>query len=296
MPDIDDLLKKGKVLIGMVHVGALPGAPFHKHAIDEIVRRAAEEAAVLAGAGFDAVIIENMHDRPYVHGVQGPEIVACMTRVGLAVREAARRNSEALPIGVQVLSGGNRESLAIAQAIGGRFIRCENFVFAHVADEGLLPTAEAGPLLRYRRQIGAEHIRVFADIKKKHASHALTADVSLADTAKAARFFGADGVVVTGVATGEPTRPEDVAAVSDSVDIPVLVGSGVAPESAARLLEHADGLIVGSHLKQFGFWENPLDADRCREVVRAARGGPRRSAEPARAVSERGRRTRKPVP
>src|SRR6185436_20680227 len=126
-------------------------------------------------AGFDALMIENMHDRPYVQGAHGPETVAIMTRVGLAVREAA----PGLPLGVQILSGGNREALAVALAVGGGFIRCENFVFAHVADEGLLERAEAGPLLRYRKSIGAEHIKVLADIRKKHASHAITADVTV---------------------------------------------------------------------------------------------------------------------
>jgi membrane complex biogenesis BtpA family protein len=288
MADIDTLLRAGNALIGMVHVQALPSAPFHRHSIDQIVDRAEEEAAALASAGFDGLIIENMHDRPYVHGSIGPETVACMTRVGLAVRAAARSAGEDLPVGVQVLSGGNREALAIAQAIGGQFIRCENFVFAHVADEGLLATAEAGSLLRYRRQIGAERIRVFADLKKKHASHSITADVTLADAARAARFFGADGVIVTGAATGEPTRIEDVAVASDAVDLPVLVGSGVTPESVGPLLEHADGLIVGSYLKQFGFWENALDPDRCREIV-ASRDRARRASHAAQKSATPGR-------
>jgi membrane complex biogenesis BtpA family protein len=151
-------------LIGMIHVQALPGAPGHKLALDEIVARAGAEARTLASAGFDALIIENMHDRPYIHGDRGPETVAAMTRIGLAVREVAPK----LPLGIQVLSGGNREALAIALAVGGSFIRCENFVFAHIADEGLLAKAEAGPLLRYRRSIGAEKIQIFADIKKKN--------------------------------------------------------------------------------------------------------------------------------
>lgn len=47
------------------------------------------------------------------------------------------------------------------------FIRAEGFVFSHVADEGLL-NACAGDLLRYRKQIGAEHVQIFTDIKKKH--------------------------------------------------------------------------------------------------------------------------------
>lgn len=42
-----------------------------------------------------------------------------------------------------------------------------------MADEGFL-NACAGDLLRYRKQIGAEHVQIFTDIKKKHRldSHA----------------------------------------------------------------------------------------------------------------------------
>jgi uncharacterized protein len=257
-----------KAVIGMVHVQALPGAPFARYSLDEIAEQAAREAALLARTGFDAIIIENMHDRPYVHGKHGPEVAAAMTRVGLAVAASAQRErGGGVVLGVQVLSGGNREALAIALAIGAGFIRCENFVFAHVADEGLLPEAEAGSLLRYRNQIGAEHIQIFADVKKKHASHAITADVSIEEATEATEFFGADGLVVTGSATGKPCRIEDLLAVARSTDLPVLVGSGVTPDSCRELLEHADGVIVGSAIKEHGFWENAVDEARCRAMV-----------------------------
>ena len=251
-------------LIGMVHVGALPGTPMNQTSTELLAVQAAREAKVLADAGFDAIILENMHDRPYVHADHGPEIVATMTRVALEVLCLVE-----LPIGVQVLCGGNREAIAIAQAVSGSFIRCENFVFSHVADEGLLERAEAGPLLRYRRSIGAEDVRVFADIKKKHASHAITADISLAEAAEAARFFGADGLIVTGTSTGKPTSPADVAEAKRAADLPVLIGSGVTPESAAPLLEHANGLIVGSSIKHGGWWENEVDPARCDAMVAA---------------------------
>lgn len=251
-------------LIGMVHVGALPGTPMNQTSTELLAVQAAREAKVLADAGFDAIILENMHDRPYVHADHGPEIVATMTRVALEVLGLVE-----LPIGVQVLSGGNREAVAIAQAVSGSFIRCENFVFSHVADEGLLERAEAGPLLRYRKSIGAEDVRIFADIKKKHASHAITADISLAEAAEAARFFGADGLIVTGTSTGKPTSPADVAEAKRAADLPVLVGSGITPESAAPLLEHADGLIVGSSIKHDGWWENEVDPARCDAMVAA---------------------------
>jgi membrane complex biogenesis BtpA family protein len=260
-------LGRPKALIGMVHVGALPGTPYGDAGIDEIVDVAAREAGILAESGFDAIVIENMHDRPYVHGRQAPEIVASMTRAGLAVREAAGE----LALGVQVLSGGNREAVAIAQAVGASFVRCENFVFAHVADEGLLAEAEAGGLLRYRRSIGAEDVQIFVDIKKKHASHALTADIPIDEAARAAEFFGADGVIVTGVSTGRPTDPGDVAKVREATGLPVLVGSGVTPDQMRTLYEHADALIVGSWIKKAGVWSNPVDPARCREIVGEAR-------------------------
>lgn len=233
---------------------------------DDIVRIAAEEAGLLAGAGFDGLIIENMHDAPYVHGsALGPETVALMTRVALAVRAAAGE----IPIGIQILSGGNEQALGVAHAAGLAFIRCENFVFAHVADEGLLPEAEAGGLLRYRRMIGAEGVRVFADIKKKHASHAITADVSLSEAARAAAFFGADGLIVTGTHTGVATTSSDIAEACAASELPVLAGSGVTPEGLGGAFEHADALIVGSALKRGGVWSEPIDPARVAALVGA---------------------------
>jgi membrane complex biogenesis BtpA family protein len=190
-----------------------------------------------------------------------------MTRAGLAVREAAPK----LALGVQVLACGNKEALAIALAIGADFVRVENFVFAHVADEGLMPKAEAGELLRYRRHIGAEHIRVFADIKKKHASHAITADVGIAETAEAAEFFGADAVIVTGAATARPVNADELRAASNATTLPLLVGSGVTPANAGPLLEHADGLIVGSWIKRGGRWSGAPDPARCRKLLDAVK-------------------------
>jgi predicted TIM-barrel enzyme len=37
--------------------------------------------------------------------------------------------------------------------------------------------ASAGKLLRYRKYIGAEDVKVMADVKKKHSAHAITAGI-----------------------------------------------------------------------------------------------------------------------
>jgi uncharacterized protein len=259
-----------KALIGMVHVGPLPGAVRGGTAsargdFSAMVVQAAREARVLVEAGFDAVMIENMHDRPYV-SEHWPATTAAMTSIGLAVRDVIGD----VMMGVQVLSNGEREALAVAQACGAGFIRCENFVFSHVGDEGLMARAAAGELLRYRQAIGAEHIKIFADVQKKHASHAMTGDLSIQELAKGAAFFRADGVIVTGAATGEATSLADVRAVREAVKVPVLVGSGVEPAQVEELFASADALIVGSWIKRGGVWSNPVDASRAKKMVAAA--------------------------
>jgi membrane complex biogenesis BtpA family protein len=251
-----------RALIGVIHVAALPGTPASEMGVAEIAEVAAAEAHAYEQAGFHGLIIENTHDRPYLKCSVGPEIVASMAVIGVEVRQASK-----LPLGVQVLAGANLASMAVAHACGASFVRVEGFVFAHVADEGFMEST-AGELLRYRRRIGAHDVRVFADIKKKHSAHAITADVDLVETARAAEFFQADGVIVTGIATGRPTDPDDVRAVSESVDIPVLVGSGVTPQNMPGFAA-ADALIVGSSVKEEGLWFNPMDKGRVRAVSAA---------------------------
>ena len=292
------MLRQPKSIVGMIHVGALPGTPRCREPLDAIITRACDEARIYVQAGLDGLMIENMHDVPYLCGHVGPEIVAAMTVVGTAVREvtgatggaparggrvregihapthvapsarvregihASASGAAALPLGVQILAAANREALAVAAACGASFIRVENFAYAHVADEGLMATAEAGPLLRYRREIAAEHVKIIADVKKKHSAHAITADVPLEEAARAAEFFGADALVVTGVATGQPTSPEDVATVKAAVRVPVCIGSGLTPENLPQLWPHADVFIVGSYFKRDGLWSNPVDERR----------------------------------
>jgi len=251
-----------RALIGMIHVGALPGTPSAHESIEAIAQRAAREARMYHEAGFTAVAIENMHDRPYLRGSVGPEITAAMAVIGREVKRAC-----ALPLGIQILAGANREALAAAHACGADFVRVEGFVFAHVADEGIIQSC-AGELLRYRRAIGAERVLVFADIKKKHSAHAITADVSIAETAHAAELFLADGLIVTGTATGVETSPQDVAAAAGAAGLPILVGSGLTAANISRF-SAAHGFIVGTSMKQDGRWELALDRDRVDAMARA---------------------------
>src|SRR6266536_5087903 len=258
-----------RALIGVIHVAALPGAPEGRLSIAEILETAVLEARAYEAGGFHGLIIENTHDRPYLKGSVGPEIVAAMSVIGAEVRRAA-----ALPLGVQVLAGANTPSMAVAHACGASFVRVEGFVFAHVADEGLIESS-AGALLRYRRAIGGDNVRVFADVKKKHSAHALTADLDIVETAKAAEFFVVDGVIVTGVSTGLPSEPDEVTSVAGAVSVATLVGSGITTENIVQYSE-ADAFIVGSSIKKDGLWSNPVDSDRACALVNTFRDLPSR--------------------
>jgi membrane complex biogenesis BtpA family protein len=261
MKQMETLLKDQKTIIGMIHLDPLPGTPRFQSSVPEIIAKARSEALLYQQAGIDMLAIENMHDRPYLNKVVGPEVIAAMAVVGYEVKAAT-----GLPCGIQILAGANMAALAAAQSAGLDFIRAEGFVFAHIADEGLIE-ASAGDLLRYRRQIGADDILILTDIKKKHSAHALTADVDIVETARAAEYFLSDGVIVTGISTGAEASLTELADVKAAVSIPVLVGSGVTEQNVESYLAIADALIVGSYFKKDGDWTQGVDFERVRRFM-----------------------------
>jgi len=226
-----------------------------------LVIAARHEAKLYRECGVDGVIIENMHDVPYLRVEVGPEIVAAMTAIGKEVKSECD-----LPVGIQILAGANVEAMAVAHAAGLDFIRAEGYAYAHVADEGLIQ-ASAAKLLRYRRVIGATSIQVWTDVKKKHSAHAITADVSLGSTAETVEFMGADCVIVTGNVTGEAPVPADVREAKAHCRLPVVLGSGINEDNVAEFYQEADGFIVGSAFKVDGHWSNTIDPSRVSRFV-----------------------------
>lgn len=258
---LTSLFPQPKPIIGMIHVGALPGTPANDRSVAELTAQAVREAALYRDGGVDGIGIENMHDVPYLRGQVGPEIVAAMAIIGQAVKAESW-----LPVGIQILAGANLEALAVAHAAQLDFIRVEGYVFAHVADEGLIQSSAAA-LLRYRKLIGAERVQVWADVKKKHSSHAITADISLGLTAETVEFMRGDAVIVSGSVTGDPPQLADVAEAKAHCHLPVVLGSGVDADNIAQFFPAADGFIIGSHFKLNGQWFNTVDVERVARMM-----------------------------
>lgn len=258
-----NLFKVTKSIIGMIHVQALPGTPLHKNSMEKIVSIACKEAEIYLKHDINAILVENMHDIPYIQSSKfQPETVACLSRVCSELRKIIPSN---IPCGIQVLSGGNKEALAIAKACSFDFIRAEGYVFAHIGDEGYV-NACAGEILRYRKNIDAENVLIFTDIKKKHSSHSITSDVTLNETAKAADFFITDGLILTGTATGDPVNELELKELRKNTISPILIGSGTTIDNIENYFS-ADSFIIGSYFKKGGMWSNDLEESRVKDLM-----------------------------
>jgi hypothetical protein len=165
------------------------------------------------------------------------------------------------PLGLQLLEAANEQAMRIAVSCGLEFIRVEGYVFAHVGGAGIIEGC-AGKLLRLRKQLRGESVRVFADVRKKHCSHALTGDLPLTEHVRQADFFRADGIIVTGPRTGAEPDLADLDASREVCNLPIIIGSGMTEANLERYFSKADGFIVGSTFRNGGAFLEDLSPDR----------------------------------
>lgn len=245
--------------IGVVHLLPLPGSPSGGASLDEVVDRALTDTHALVNGGADGVIVENYGDAPFAAGPVCAYTVAAMTRVAWAVRRAAPD----LELGINVLRNDAIAAVSIAATVGADFIRVNVHTGAMVTDQGLL-TGTARATLLERRRLGAERVRIAADVMVKHAVP--LGDQTLETAARDCHGRGhADALIVTGTGTGEPTSADDLIRVRAAVpEARIWVGSGATPDNLEALRPHVDGLIVGTWLHENADTDRPLDPKRVR--------------------------------
>ncbi len=256
--------------VGMIHLPALPGSPAWGGDLGAVQRFALEDAQALVAGGLGAVMIENYHDVPFHPAAVPAETVAAMTQLIGEVR----RSFPALKVGVNVLRNDVAAALAVAVATGAHFVRVNVHVGAAATDQGPI-VGQAWHTLRKRRELGADQpgssVAILADVRVKHARPLV--ERPLAEEAQDLRLRGlADGVIVTGAATGGETDPAEVQTVRNALpDCPLLVGSGMNAGTVASFLPAADGCIIGSSLKEpaASGGQARVSVDRTREFVSA---------------------------
>ena len=255
-----------KVLIGVVHLLPLPRSPDFSGAVEAIYERALADARAYRAAGFDGLIVENHGDIPF----SKPEDIGPETAAHMAVAAERVRRETALPIGINVLANAALHALAVASAAGARFVRVNQWANAYVANEVLIEGA-AARATRYRSQLAARDIRVFADAHVKHGAHAIVQDRPIAELVRDVEFFNADVVIATGQRTGHAADLSYLRTIRAAASLPLLVGSGATADNVGDILSVVDGIIVASALKTGGSWWNPVDSERAKAFVARAR-------------------------
>ena len=250
-----------KPLIGMVHLGPLPGCPLDTGDWEGTLRNAVADARAIAEGGMHGCIIENFHDMPYCPHRVPPATIATMTEAGRRIRKEID-----LPMGVNVLRNDARAALAVAYAIQAQFIRINIFVGARLTDQGLIE-ATAWEVQRDRKRYMPD-LAIFADVGVKHST-ALGASSLVNEASDAASRGFADALIVSGGETGKSASAADLRLVRNTISsLPVLVGSGLTPENAAEMLSFSDGAIVGSSIKKDGRIDRPVDIQRIQKMTK----------------------------
>lgn len=253
-----NIFRRKKVLIGMVHLLPLPSSPEYDNNKEKIINHAVHDAKAIYDGGFDGVIIENLGDMPYFPTQVPPETIAYMTLISMKIREIVD-----LPIGINVLRNDAISALAIADAVDAQFIRVNVLSGAYVTDQGII-TATAHNLLRYRRQINPR-IKIFADFRVKHAKEIVERDFKVELDELVHRAL-ADVIIITGPKTGSTPDLNDLKKAKDSIDKPILAGSGVNKENIQSILSIVDGAIIGTAIKSSTDIFSPVDKDKVKKL------------------------------
>jgi membrane complex biogenesis BtpA family protein len=250
------------MLVGVLHLGPLPGSPGSREPLARNVGRAVTEGNLLLSEGFDALIVENYGDSPFYPHRVPPVTVASMTRTATALRQLGD-----YPLGINVLRNDAAAALAVAVASGADFIRVNIHTGAFATDQGLIE-GEAHETLRLRRELDAAEIEIWADVLCKHAHP--VGELSMEEAARDLVERGhADKIILTGTRTGEPARPEELDQLLKlRLGKDIIVGSGLTAKNL-HLFMAAQGAIVASTLRRGGRAGQSLDSKRVRAFAKA---------------------------
>lgn len=262
--DLKQLFKTPNPIIGVVHLLPLPTSPRWGGSLKTVIERAEREATALASGGVDGIIVENFFDAPFTNGQVDPAVVSAMTLIVDRLM-----NLVTVPIGINVLRNDARSGLAIASCVGASFIRVNVLTGVMATDQGFIE-GQAHQLLRYRRELGSD-VKILADVLVKHARPLGSPNLTTAVQETIERGL-ADGVILSGWATGNPPSFEDLElAIAAAKGTPVFIGSGANWDNISTLMQAANGVIVCSSLKRHGQLEQPIDPIRVSQFVEATR-------------------------
>lgn len=261
---LDDVFTVTKPIIGMCHLPALPGDPAYDRVggVDAIIAHARQEISALQEGGVDGILISNEFSLPYLTATE-PITAITMARVIGEIRSEL-----AVPFGVNVLWDAVR-SIDLAVATGAAFVR-EIFTGVYASDFGLWDT-NIGKTARHRQSVSGDDVRLLFNIVPEAASYLAGRD--LASLTRSTVFNCVpDGLCVSGLTAGAPTDTSTLGIVKENAGgTPVIVNTGVRPDTLEESMRYADAGIVGTFFKKDGQFENAVDVSRVKDLMGVAR-------------------------
>jgi len=226
-----------KPIIAMLY---LPASVGHKNylGLEESFNAILSDLKIIHGAGFDGICLENEKDTPYKIESERHDI----SFYTLLVRKIVENST--LPVGFNYLLNDPKTSLAVAHTCQAEFIRTDYFVDEMIREsDQRVMKVNPSEVSEYREKIGAQDVKLFADVQVKHAT--MVNPRPLRESVLESIEYGADGVIVSGSWTGKAPELKDLNGVKE-IDTQVIIGSGFNSENASTLLPLCDGVIVGT--------------------------------------------------
>ncbi|MFW6038113.1 MAG: BtpA/SgcQ family protein [Candidatus Saliniplasma sp.] len=250
-------IEDGK-LIGMVHLDPLPGSPGYDDSHD-IVESALQDARALEGGGIDAVLVENYGDKPYSLKVS-EETYDAFLKICSELKDEIDT-----PMGVNVLRNDWKSALRTADKLDLDFARVNVYTGITMTEQGMIE-GESDKIQRFKKD-NRINASIFSDIHVKHGKTLYPESIETAALDAVERGC-ADAVIVSGPRTNEPVNIDDLKKVKDTVEVPVLVGSGVRLSNVKEILRYSNGAIVGSAFKHGGITDNKVSQTRVENFTR----------------------------
>ncbi|MCC6904990.1 MAG: BtpA/SgcQ family protein [Anaerolineae bacterium] len=232
-----ETLGKKKTILGMVHLGALPGTPFEED-YAAVREKAIADAKALEAGGADGCVVQNRGDQTFPVEHADPTVVAAMADIVRAIDQVTGPDFQ---VGLQVLRNDLRAAIAIARVCNASFLRMGVFTGVTASSQGLV-SGYPYEFMKYRKAIGATHVKLISEIYSMHFKF-LGGEKTAVEVANDAKFNGAHAVAIC-----DPDTEMIVKMTHDikkSTGMPVIISGYTDHKNVDVLLKEADGAIVG---------------------------------------------------
>lgn len=264
MSFLNEMFGTEKPIIGLLHLRPLPGDPLYYPggSIAAVADAAKRDLEALQAGGVDGILITNEFSMPYQKRVS-PVTLAAMGRV---IGSLADQIS--LPWGAEAIYDGDA-TIELCAAVDAQFTRCL-FTGAWAGDLGLIDR-DFAQTMRLKSALRLDDLKLFHFVTSE--GEVYLNDRTTSEIADSIMFnCMPDALVVGGEAAGRGPSAELISSVrAAAADVPIVCGTGCREQTVADVLSRCDGAFVGTCLKRDGVFSAPVDADRVRSFMVAAR-------------------------